>query len=417
MIKSIPEKFLYGFRLLLFAAAFSSLASAQKTGQPIVTQIPYYADGRWGYALPDKKVIVKPEFSAVRFFSEGMGAVSAPCMENCQDYPNGLWGFVNQNGELKIPPQFQAVQDFREGLAGARLNGKWGFVDKSGQIVVPFSLDTVYPFYEGRAGVKAGNVWFLINKEGKNISSTLYEDMRPFSEGFAAVRKNGRWGYIRADGSVLVSPRFTDAGDFSEGYAVAEYNTRFQIIDKNGKITDTDQEYDFVGNFKEGFAVTLKKGHFGFITPDGKTFFDNIFPKVPDLESYPEFSTGIAAVPIAGRWGFVDLNGKEMGRNFDKCRNFRGELAPVRQGLLWGYMNRKGRIAIPLQYDDAQEMYLGVAVVKKGDYYGLIDEKGQTVSPFKWTYLERIDEHPEYFRAEAKGKPCIVDKKGTEFCE
>ncbi|PZF71633.1 WG repeat-containing protein [Taibaiella soli] len=60
----------------------------------------------------------------------------------------------------------------------------------------------------------------------------------------------------------------------------------------------------------------------------------------------------------------------------------RYRLIPVEKDSMYGYITRKGTIAIPLRYSDANNFQEGLAAVMIGKKYGFINTKGQTVIPF-----------------------------------
>jgi WG containing repeat len=55
-------------------------------------------------------------------------------------YVNGRWGYADPNGRVVIPPQFSDSGHFSEGLARVSVlkERKWlyGFVDKTGRVVI-----------------------------------------------------------------------------------------------------------------------------------------------------------------------------------------------------------------------------------------------------------------------------------------
>ena len=56
--------------------------------------------------------------------------------------------------------------------------------------------------------------------------------------------------------------------------------------------------------------------------------------------------------------------------------SFHDGLAAVSKDGKWGYIDKKGNLAIPLQYDDAKDFSEGRAAVRKGKFYGFIDTDG-----------------------------------------
>src|SRR6218665_2826497 len=54
-------------------------------------------------------------------------------------------------------------------------------------------------------------------------------------------------------------------------------------------------------------------------------------------------------------------------------------LSPVKIGSKCGYIDKNGKIAIKLQFDDAWDFHEGLARIKLGGKYGYIDKSGKIV--------------------------------------
>ncbi len=98
-----------------------------------------------------------------------------------------------------------------------------------------------------------------------------------------------------------------------------------------------------------------------------------------------EFLNGVAnegRVPASrnGKEGYLDSRGKvAIPFDFDFAGTFRDGLAPVSKGGRYGYIDTEGRIRIPLQFDAADEFRDGLAAVKIGKDSGFIDTRGAFV--------------------------------------
>ncbi len=98
--------------------------------------IPYRYGELWGYCTPDKKIVIKPQYNRVRWFSEGLAAVSNQCRDCYDNY-----------------------------------DGKWGYIDKSGKIIIPIEYNSASNFVNDTAIVVKGDSLFCINKNGKILKS------------------------------------------------------------------------------------------------------------------------------------------------------------------------------------------------------------------------------------------------------
>lgn len=91
---------------------------------------------------------------------------------------------------------------------------------------------------------------------------------------------------------------------------------------------------------------------------------------------------GTVLFPVCrnGRCGYIDRHGRlAVGLRFDEARNFTEGLAPVRLGVEWGYVDEKGQIVIAVQFANAGEFSGGLAPVERGFRWGYIDKVGRFV--------------------------------------
>src|SRR5579863_9388628 len=68
------------------------------------------ADGRYGYADRQGKLVIPARFNGARPFYEGLAAASE----------DDGWGFIDTSGSFRISPSYTGVEDFLDGQAAAR---------------------------------------------------------------------------------------------------------------------------------------------------------------------------------------------------------------------------------------------------------------------------------------------------------
>ncbi|ABR49257.1 KWG Leptospira repeat protein [Alkaliphilus metalliredigens QYMF] len=123
-----------------------------------------------------------------------------------------------------------------------------------------------------------------------------------------------------------------------------------------------------------------------------------------------ECEGGLIQFEIEGKWGFADIfTGKiAIEPTWDYAGPFYRGYAHVvlgvqlasegysdeKQGGQHGYIDSDGKIIIPLEYDDAEEIpYRKYFMVAKNKRWGLIDIENESIIPFLWDYLQTNYKH------------------------
>ena len=58
-----------------------------------------------------------------------------------------------------------------------------------------------------------------------------------------------------------------------------------------------------------------------------------------------------------------------------------------------GFINRNGKVIIPIQYDDLSSFYNGYSVVGMGNKYGVIDSLNTLVIPIEYSHITGANEN------------------------
>lgn len=289
------------------------------------------------------------------------------------------WGYLSKSGEIAIEPRFENAYDFYGELATAKMGGKWGCIDKSGKIIIPCDYDFLFPFlgdytafakagkwgYLGRDGkvlieakfdrafsfsktaklaaVMLNKKWGYIDRAGKIAIAPRLEQASAFIDGRACVQEDKKFGYLREDGNWAIKPNFAWANDFNEGLACVanvgdDGSMIYTFIDLDGKIAFPTRP-GFPSSFSEGLAPLIaENGLFGYMDKKGEIKI------APQFESAWEFSDGLAAIMIRGKWSFVDKSGEPaLDEWFDDVTSFSGGFAAVKKDGRWGYINKDGK--------------------------------------------------------------------------
>lgn len=176
-------------------------------------------------------------------------------------YSNGKIGYVDKEGQIKIKPIYSELNDFKDGLAVA-VNEEKGikYIDKNGDIVINLentkyddyrnsSSNKKYLFHEGLAGFKiltkgedsSAGKWGFINKKGDTIINPIYRSVTEFKSGVSVVslylelnsfNNEGLFGVIDKEGKYVVEPIYQEISGFNNGLADVK-----PVDGKTGKIS------------------------------------------------------------------------------------------------------------------------------------------------------------------------------------
>ena len=104
-------------------------------------------------------------------------------------------------------------------------------------------------------------------------------------------------------------------------------------------------------------------------------------------------SEGLALVILNNKYGFIDKTGKIIiPMKYVDAFKFSGGVARVEFNNKWGFVNNTGQEVIPVKYDDAFDFSEGLALVSLNNKYGFIDKTGKIIIPMKYDYAFNFSE-------------------------
>lgn len=317
---------------------------------------------------------------------------------------------------------------FSEGLAPARRvsAGKLGYVDRIGNFVIEPQFDDCGRFSEGRATAWTGKKVGLIDIHGEwVVKPGTYDTILDYSEGRCAFKKGDKWGFCDRDGRVVIPAQYTEVGEgFHDGcaYVKLDFNRRY-LIDAQGRtiFAFPNRILPRLERFSEGLAavnfLTAKKeddwrdaphrelappNRYGFISPTGKVAIRGKYMSVgKSSEGLVPVSMndpgGVLSaddmITVEGggarsridratkRWGYINTKGQlVIPMQFQMVGPFRGGLAAFYVDGKWGYIDRNGEVAIPAIFDFALDFQDdGLAEVGIENKIVYIDRTGRIV--------------------------------------
>lgn len=222
----------------------------------------------------------------------------------------------------------------------------------------------------------------------------------------------GRVGWLRPDGTYAIEPRFRSAGNFSEDLAAVALEGPFDYgyVDRSGKEVIAYRFFS-ARAFHQGRAlVQPAMGRHGFIDRSGELV-------IPDRYDHAEdFAEERAVVGVGTLRGYVDLAGNEIApAKYQTARSFTDGLALVaehgpNQRGGFGFLDRDGRVAVPLALENASVFHQGYALASRNSLWGFLDRSGKFLFPPRYLQCGYLVEGRAL--AQLDGKWGVVDARG-----
>ena len=270
-----------------------------------------------------------------------------------------------------------------------RKTAQSGYIDKTGSFVIPPQFDYCLGHTEGLAAVSVEGKYGYIDTKGDFVIVPQFEEAYRFSEGLAAVGIDDRLGYIDNRGAMVIQPQFIRAEEFSEGLAFGE------TLETEGYINRTGQ-----------WILTKE---------------------APGLWYMSSFSEGLAWVlgsdesrPMAPFvYGYIDKTGEfAIPLQFWYAADFSCGFARVNEGRAgeWQFIDKTGNIALELAFDFVSLYFFeGLVAVLSHGKYGFADKTGNLVIPPQFDQTSGFSEGVAAVRID--GKYGYIDKTGEWVIE
>jgi len=197
----------------------------------------------------------------------------------------------------------------------------------------------LFPFISGTGW------WGYRTAAGEVAITCRFEVARRFAEGLAAVQQDWRWGFVAPGGDFRIARRFEEARSFSDGLAAVVLDDRWSLVDPEGAVVIAGEWGETVGDFSEGVATVRRHD---------------------------------ADVRV---W-LIDRAGRRTAVDFEDVGLFSEGLAPTSRNDEHGFIDRSGRIVIPLDYVATWPFSEGLAAVAvSSGEYGFVDHAGRLAIP------------------------------------
>ena len=226
------------------------------------------------------------------------------------------------------------------------------------------------------------NKYGYVNSKGDFVIKAKYDNASEFENGMARVGNNGKYGFINEKGEEVIPIIYKNASNFNYGYAAVKDATGGSyLLSKTGKKLD-DKKFSDVKSFSEGLAPFSEDGYrYGYLDPTGDVRIESQF-EIANL-----FHEGKAVV----------------GKN-------------INGAMRYAFLQKNGEMLTGFDYEDAKDFQFGLARVKKGGKYGLIDFLGGTVTGCDYDFITDFGSDG-YARAKRDNMNILLDREGSPWAK
>jgi hypothetical protein len=337
--------------------------------------------------------ILKNQFTVLLILLLSFAASSQTyrCMVEVGD----SWGYIDEKGEMAIPPKFRKAAPFSsDGFAVVAYDGgERFFIDASGNKleteVKTFDIKGT-GFHDGMAAVEVNGLWGFLNTEGKLAIKPKYKTISDWSGGFATAETKKNIMVITADGSeiIITDTRVYEAEGFSEGLAPFKtMDGKEGFINTEGKVVIMPV-FKGTGPFIGGKAwVKTQAGSVGYINTNGDWIHKADFTNARNFD----LKSKMALVKRSGQWEYINESGQTLPIYLDSYGEFSDGLAFGKLNALVGFIDPTGNWVIQPTFRAVRDFKNGYAAASKGELWGIIDETGNWVVPPKFTKIRDME--------------------------
>ena len=332
---------------------------------------------------------------------------------------------------LTIPKDIIGIRyaDFRQGNGVAAFIdtiGRYGLISSTGQVM---AYDTSYQFIgyfkNGLARVYTNGTLLNGSQTGYKGNPTMgsvpnivrgygirYVRDKPERGSGYLLQEDGLWGYLNTQGQLQIKPQFLYARAINTEGTINRKQTGWGIMDVNGQPI-LDYQYIKIENFGRNLLkLQTKSQYITSLDENGNATFSK-------YERQGKFIEGLCRVAKRNkqgeiRWGYINKELEEViPIGFRQARDFAEGWASVADSSGWYFINTKGETVLRLHkaIKDVGNFHEDVAWVKIGSFYGYVDREGAFVLRPK--YNKADDFSFGVARVFLDKKATLIDKSGS----
>lgn len=321
----------------------------------------------------------------------------------------GLWGFYSSDIKLTVPCLYDNFKFTNKGKhIFVQKNGKWGMINPANTQLAPFDFKQIESLSTKQIKGTRYNAWTLHTPNGDKKRMYEYDSVAFTKSALLSYSMNGWEGLMNADGTIVLKNTYEDIDDIigdvfavkkDGSWGVKKLNNDAWLIDPVYNIIDIDSTCIHAG-LKIGNGKSM---HWKLYDFNGSLLYSTI------LTDYHSYSNGLIAVKSTSNlWGFINTKGETViPLSYNWVDDFKNGLCRVEKNGQQLVINKSDDIVFNQQ--DVYLFSIGLlklnahqdktytynidskteiipinsefVKIKKGDKYGLINTRGETILP------------------------------------
>ncbi len=356
---------------------------------------------------------------------------------------NQQWGLMDSTGQLVISPQYEVIgAPEKFGYILMQQAGKIGMLDRKGKILIPAKYEEVKILGQHFISVKEAGIQKVINAVGQLVlQDPNYEQLSVLHPQFLTFSQNGRFGCINAVGQLIIPPKYESIKIHKDNYFKVQNGRHHGLLHLNGEeiVPAHSEEIRVLDN---GLIFYLKGVLWGAFDQKGQSVIqakfsayqainsaliklerfgafhlfnvlENKIVSKQTMQDFLSFSDQYALTRRGEKFGLIDYQGKQILANqYQEIQSFSDVAFRVRNGWKWGVINNAEQQLLAYEYDFIAPIRKGKALVKKGNFFGIIDANGAIIVPAEYSKINVSGENIKAFKGE-KWTLYYIDENGN----
>lgn len=316
-------------------------------------------------------------------------------------------GLLNEKGEEMLPLNNQTIV-FNKNSLSIKKDSLWGMMDYDLSMLLKMEYDSIINTRSAKQMfvVKKKNKVGLWNKSTKDWEIPLeYDSIKIRSKKEAVAQKNKKWGLFHFGTGKVAEIKYDKIKKYKgrigdQWEILAPYKKQQKQIEQAEK--------------REQQGIQKRAGKYGVVGKDDQWLLPPKYEKIWNNGRFYTIVQGDKKGIMASDGRFIIPPEYE-----EVSYNIGDKFLRTKKHDKWGIINTENEIIIPFNYDRIEKLKDGVLKVLDGDYWTMIDMKGNPICESSFSSISKMRYYfksgPIFFFVTKHYLAGIIDELGNEI--